>query len=255
MTIGNGTGGSGLFQIDVVGSGTATLTVRDPSGQLAPKTTAPIIVPPAQFLLTSFAPTNGGPATRSLGMHQVIAASLRLSTQGYVLPDGVQLHSTDPTIVQPSVISLPFGLTNQIAFIGGDRAGSAWIVASAPGIVSDSLLFDVGKPTVVVITQTSPTPGVSTGDMHLELRDQAGQPRATNEDVTFRIVSSNSGVVIADSLTVTVRKGQYQSNLSTVRYLGQGTAVLQAIDDRTTSFAYEAGASDLITVPAPPSSP
>ena len=106
-----------------------------------------------------------------------------------------------------------------------------------------------------MITQTSGTVGLGTGDMRLELRDQAGQPRATNEDITFRIVSSSSGVVTADSMTVTVRKGHYQSNLSTVRYVGPGSAVLQAIDDRTASFAYETGASDLITVSSPPSSP
>ena len=46
-------------------------------------------------------------------------------------------------------------------------------------------------------------------------------------------------------MTVTVRKGHYQSNLSTVRYVGAGSAVLQAIDDRTASFAYETGATDV----------
>jgi hypothetical protein len=68
-------------------------------------------------------------------------------------------------------------------------------------------------------------------------------------------VSSNSDVAIADALTVTVRKGRFQSDLSTVRFVGAGTAVLRAIDDRTAPFAYETGASDLIVVSAPPSSP
>ena len=256
MKIGNGTGGSGGFQINVLGAGTATLTLRDPSGQFAPRTSPPINIAPANLILTTFASTNGEPATRSLGMHQGVAAGLRLSTGGYVLPDGVQLHSTDPTIAQPSVSSfLPFGLTNQFVIVGGDRAGSAWIVASAPGIISDSLPVDVGKPTVVLITQTSATVGGFTGSLVLELRDQTGQPRATTEDVTFRIVSSNSGVVAPDSMTVTVRKGFFQSNLSNVRFVGAGSAVLQAIDDRTGSFAYETGASDLITVSAKPSTP
>jgi hypothetical protein len=256
MTIGDGTGGSGFFQINVVGTGTATLTLRDPLGLMAPKTSVPITIPPAKLVLTTYMPTNGTPATQSLGMHQGVAASVRLSTGGYVLPDGVQLRSSDPTIAQPSVTSvMPFGTTNQFAIVGGDRDGSAWIVASAPGIGSDSLPVDVGKPTVVVITQMSGTVGQANGGLVLELRDQAGQPRATNEDVTFRIVSSNSDVAIADALTVTVRKGRFQSDLSTVRFVGAGTAVLRAIDDRTAPFAYETGASDLIVVSAPPSSP
>jgi len=254
VTIGNGTGGYGV-QINVVGAGTATLTFRDPAGQFASKISAPINIAPANLILTPFAPTFGGPPVRSVGMHQVIAASLQLSTQGYVLPDGVQLRSSDPTIAQPSPTRVAFGVTNQIAIIGGERAGSAWIVASAPGIVSDSVPVDVGKPAVVVITQSSATVGQVVGDVRVELRDQTGQPRATNEDVTFRIVSSNSGVVAADSTLLTVRRGFFQSNLSSVRFLGAGTAVLRAIDDRIGSFAYDAGASDLITVSTPPSSP
>lgn len=254
MTIGNGTGG-GSLQINVVGAGTATLTLSDPSGRFAPKRSAPIEIAPAKLILTTSAPTFGGPPARSVGMHQALSAQLELSTRGYVLPDGVQLRSTDPTVAQPSVTRVPFGLTNSIVIIGGERAGSAWIVASAPGIVSDSVPVDVGKPAVVVITQTSATVGQFTGSVRIELRDQTGQPRATNEDVTFRIASSNSGVVAADSTTLTVRRGFFESNISDVRFVGAGTAVLRAIDDRTASFAYETGASELITVSAPPSSP
>ena len=250
MTIGNSTGG-GSAQIDVVGAGTATLTLRDPSGQFAPTTSPPITIDPATLMLSILAPTFGGPPPHSVGMHQVLGASLRLSTGGYELPDGVQLHSTDPAVAQPSAASLPFGLVNQFGIVGGERTGSAWIVASAPGIGSDSVRVDVGTPAVVVITQPTAAIGGSIGSVRLELRDQTGQPRATNEDVTFRIVSTNEGVVAADSTTLTIRRGFFQSNPSTVRFVGAGTAVLRAIDDRTAVFAYERGASDLITVSSP----
>lgn len=249
LTIENSTGGGGV-RVDIVGPGSATLTVRDVLGVFKPAVTPPIVVTPTKLLISSGYPSSS--STLSVGMHQLTGASVQLATGG-TIPDSIHLRTTDPTVARPTVNAVP-SLYNGTSFtiVGAERSGTAWIVASAPGLISDSLAVTVGKPAISVSVPL-PVGGVGqTGILYVQLVDQTGSIRPTNEALTFRIVSSDPTVVTADS-TITVSAGQYQSGWATIRYVGPGTAVLRVVDDRPVPYAYEKGASPLIQVPTPPS--
>ena len=249
LVIGNTTDG-GSLRIDVVGPGTATLTLSDPLGVFAPTMTAPIVVAPTKLLVTSGSPPSS--ASSSVGMHQLSGGSVQIANYGSIA-DSIRLRTTDPTIAQPNVSAVashPNGTSFRIT--GGERAGTAWIVASAPGLISDSLPVSVGKPAISVFVQSTTATAAQTGTLSLQLLDQTGAVRATSETVTFRIVSSDPRVVTADS-TITVPAGQIQSGPATVHFVGAGTAVLRVVDDRNVPYAYEPGASAIIQVSAPKS--
>jgi hypothetical protein len=245
MLFGGGTGGGGM-QIYVVGPGSATLTIRDPLGVYQSVTTTPIAVAPAQLKVISDYPSSV--PLHTVGFHQLLGASVFISTGGSV-PDSIHLRSTDPTIAQPmssAVTSSPSGTNFVIA--GGDRSGTAWIVASEPGLGSDSMAVSVAAPTVrVSISQSFGIAGQSGVLCYVILVDQAGNARSTTETLTFRIVSSDPSVMTADSV-LTVPAGQSQSNFGTVQFKAAGNVVLRAFDDRPVPYAYEPGASPIITV-------
>jgi hypothetical protein len=251
LVIGNSTGG-GSLGIDVIGPGTATLTLSDPFGLYAAARSAPIIVTPTKLLVRYSYPPTAAP--RGVGMHQLIDAAVQIAPGGSI-PDSIQLRSTDPTVVQPTVSAVPSD-PNGTDFLvrGGERAGTAWIVASAPGLISDSLPVYVGRPVVSVLSQ--PTLGTvgESGLLSVYVLDQTGMGHATSETVTFHIVSSNPSVITADS-TITVPSGEYQSGLVTVHFVGPGSAVLRIVDDRNVPYAYEPGATAIIQVSPPPPSP
>lgn len=243
LIIGNSTGG-GSLGIDVVGSGSATLTLSDPSGLFAPVHTPQIVVAPTKLLVRSGYPPSTAP--RSVGMHQLVDAAVQIAPGGSI-PDSIRLRSTDPTVAQPTVSAVasdPNGTDFSIR--GGDRPGTAWIVASAPGLISDSLPMAVGRPVISVQTQ------LALKILYVQLLDQTGNIRLTGDTVTFRIVSSDPNVVTADS-TITVPAGQYQSGYATIHLVGPGTAVLRVVDDRNVPYTYEPGASAVIQVNPPPS--
>jgi hypothetical protein len=237
-----GDNGDGGVTIIVAGPGTATLTIRDPSGVSAPATTMPIAVAPAQLLVTSDDPSIS--TARTVGMHQLLDATVQIRTGGTV-PDSIHLRSTDPTVARLNVSAVRLGSNFLIA--GGERAGTAWIVASGPGLLSDSMPVSVAAPTTYVsVIQGFGFTGQST-QFSITLVDQAGNARSATETVSFRIVSSDPSVITADSV-ITVQAGQYQSNLGALQFKGAGNAVLRAFDDRTVSYAYEPGASSIVTV-------
>jgi hypothetical protein len=187
-------------------------------------------------------------------MHQLIDAAVQIAPGGSI-PDSIQLRSTDPTVVQPTVSAVPSD-PNGTDFLvrGGERAGTAWIVASAPGLISDSLPVYVGRPVVSVLSQPTLGTAGESGLLSVYVLDQTGMGHPTSETVTFHIVSSNPSVITADS-TITVPSGEYQSGLVTVHFVGPGTAVLRIVDDRNVPYAYEPGATAIIQVSPPPPSP
>jgi len=246
--IGNSTGG-GSFRLDALGPGTATITLTDPSGVFAPATTAPIVVMPTKLLVTS-----GYPPTklRSVGMHQLVDGMVHIATGGSIA-DSIRLRSTDPTVARPTTNALP-GAGSSFSISGGERSGVAWIVASGPGLISDSLQVTTGRPTISVLNDLLFGTVGQSGVFVVQLRDPTGAILPSSETVTFRIESTDPNVITADS-TITVSAGQSQSAPTTVRFVGAGLAVLRVVDDRNVPYAYEPGASAIIQVTAPPSTP
>ena len=248
--IGTSTGGGGV-RIDVVGPGTATLTLRDPLGRYRPLTTSPITVAPTSLVITPGGLPTG---SRSLGMHQLLDATVDIRTGGALL-DSVQLWSSDPTVARPSPSAVALDYRGAaFSIVGGDRAGTAWITASAPGVASDSIQVSVAKPTMSVagpfgvgVVGRSSLPF---GGITLVLVDQNGNARATSETLTFRLESSDPQVLVTDSL-ITVQAGRSSSDVANITFLGVGTAIVRVTDPRPVPYAYDPGASPTIQVVAP----
>jgi len=249
--IGNSTGGGGV-RINVVGPGTATLTLSDPSGTYRPLTTTPITVAPTSLVMTSSAlPAS----STSLGMHQLLDAAVQLRTGGTLI-DSIQLRSSDPTVARPSVAALTIEFNGKpFSIVGGDRAGTAWIVASAPGVASDSIQVSVARPTMSV---AGPFGGVGVvgrsslpfGGITLVLVDQYGNARATSETLTFHLESSDPQVLVTDS-EITVQAGSSSSSTANIKYVGAGTAIVRVIDPRAVPYAYDPAVSPTIQVVSP----
>jgi hypothetical protein len=180
---------------------------------------------------------------------------VQLGTGGTLL-DSVQLRSSDPTVARTSVTALAMDYYGHgFSIIGGDRAGRAWIVASAPGVASDSIEVSVAKPTMsvagpfggqAVVGQSS----LPFGGITLVLVDQYGNVRATSEDLTFHLESSDPQVLVTDS-TITVQAGRSSSSVANIKYVGAGTAFVRVTDPRATPYAYDPGVSPTIQVVAP----
>ena len=251
FVIGSSTGGGGT-RINVVGPGSATLTLRDPSGSYRSVTTTPIAVAPTSLAITSSGLPTG---SRSLGMRQLLDAVVQIRTGGMLL-DSIQLRSSDPTIARPSVSALLLDFGGKgFSVVGGDRAGTAWIVASAPGVASDSIQVSVAKPTMSVAGPFGGTGVVGQsslpfGGITLVLVDQNGNARVTSETLTFHLESSNPQVLVPDS-EITVQAGAYSSNTANIKYVGAGTAIVRVIDPRAVPYAYDPGASPTIQVVVP----
>lgn len=252
FSIGNSTGGGGIH-VDVVGPGMATLTFRDPLGAYRSVTTSPITVAPTSLKIVLGFPGN---SSRTLGMRQLQYAGVQLLSGGTIV-DSIQLRSSDPTVARPSVSAVASVYNGQsFSIIGGDRAGTAWIIASAPGVASDSLQLSVGKPTMSVAIPSFGVAGQSSlpfGGVTLVLVDQTGNARVTSETLTFRLESTDPGVILTDS-TITVPAGSYSSNVANIKFVGAGTAVVRVIDPRPVPYAYDPGASGTIQVVVPTSS-
>ena len=147
---------------------------------------------------------------------------------------------------------------SRLHHVRGDRAGTAWIVASAPGVASDSIQVSVAKPTIsvagpfggrgVVGQSSQPFGGIT-----LVLVDQYGNARATSETLTFHLESSDPQVLVTDS-EITVQAGSFSSSTANIKYVGAGTAIVRVIDPRGVLYAYDPAVSPTIqvVVPTPP---
>lgn len=242
-------------QVDAVGLGTATLTVRDVDGVAPPATSSPITVV-ANPLLVGFGEGRRVPADLTVGMHQQLPDSERVFF--YLAQNDLEttlaIRSTDTSIVRPSAdtvtVSRSSGSIGFVNVMGGSRAGSAWIVASATGIATDSIRVTVGKPALQLVSAAVGPNEDPKRFFVVQAVDQQGRPRVTTEPVALKLWSSNSSVVLTATDTLTIPSGASSSNRLQILYGHEGEAAVRVIDPRSTPFAYEPTATRLIVIDA-----
>ncbi len=238
-----------------VAPGTARLVLSDPAGRGIPDTSIAITVVPAPVHLR-YVGAEGAVGTVTVGFEQTLLADEHVYVDGpsdfqYAAP--VTLHSTNDAVVRPSattVQGLDFGYDDgHFDLTGGTEAGTAWIVASGPGIIPDSLPVTVGRPQLELVREpTQDTTGIGVA---LRLTDQAGLVRRTVDSLTFDLLSTNWSVLRVDSATLGVPPMATMSpGYTTVDFAGAGTAAVQVRDARTVPYAYEPAATRLIQVDA-----
>jgi hypothetical protein len=259
--IGTSTSGGG-FRFDFVGPGTATLTLTDPTGRHRPFTTRPITVLPTPIAIGNF---RGSGERITLGAGQRVGQPWVHATIGSyqgTSPLQMVLSSSDSSVARPVPVQIEGqGATVHFDVIAG-RPGTAYIVASGPGLVPDTLRVDVGRPKLSVQAPARVYAG-GAALLRIDDLDQAGQEtHVLAEDVPLRVISSDPSVLAVDSATVTLRAGDANGVGSLpvyagVRGLSRGTAVVRVVDARTGENLYEPAAVMVDVAPPPllPQSP
>lgn len=252
LIIDDGTGGAG-FSIEAFAPGSASIVASDPEGAYATLTSPPIAVAiaPMRLVFDTLQPT---PPTVTLGMHQRLPADSR----PFVYPSGVQtkrtvtLTSRNPALVRPEPEAVVVGGGDlHFDLVASDHTGASWIIASAPGMTTDSLRVEVGHPVARLAPPKPYYEGSATAKdlLRVELFDHAGRPRVATEDVSFGIASSNASVVTAEDGVLTVPAGAAFSPTTKLHFHAPGgSASLRGIDARAVPWSYGPVSSQLMEV-------
>jgi hypothetical protein len=230
---------STTVQVHALGAGTTILEVSPLQGDVLPFTSAPVQVTASRFRLSYQGAPNA--SSVSLGMHQELPADSLLVVAPF--PPGLHVTSSDTGIVMPVEQNPATALFN---LVGGDRAGTAWLVASAPGWVSDSIQVVVGQG-VAQLVRLVPSLEGAPGALEAHVVDQNGSRRVTAEDVTFGLWSSNASIVTTDSTSLTVPAFASTSATTQLIPRGAGTAAVRGIDRRSSVPNYGTIASEFMT--------
>ncbi len=142
----------------LVGAGTATINFRDLSGHSAPLAST-ISVNPGALVIgvdnTAERPVPIG-FWQELGPPGHFFAGLPVNQAGAA----IHLRSTNPAVAMPSVTdTVPPAYASLVPFdvAAGTVPGTAWIVVSGRGMLSDSIAVTVGQPTFGVFAANTGT--------------------------------------------------------------------------------------------------
>lgn len=150
--------------------------------------------------------------------------------------------SRDPTIASASLLP-----PAQFQVTGGTRAGTTWIVTGGPGLLSDSIQVDVGKPTISLTGYDRNMPGSGAATVTVTLRDHLGEERVSTDAVTLNVTTSDASVVAPDSAVVKIAAGSSTASFL-IRSARAGVAIIHVRDARDTAVAYEPAATVPIKV-------
>lgn len=197
---------SGEVTVTGLRRGTATLTFTSPRPWAGSFTTPPIEVLPNKLrmvLLDRFA------SRIALGQRQVTNATpVSFTFDAAPTQSEIQLRVTDTTVVTvspPTFRTGPFVPPANLRFIAGLRTGTAWVVASAPGLEPDSVQVLVGTPRLALSPVRIATDSLTRWSLRAERRDPDGTPRVRSLDsLTVVFESSDTTVATVSPRTLSI---------------------------------------------------
>jgi hypothetical protein len=257
VTVGTSSGGSGDVWVRLLDVGTGTLTFSDPAGRLAPVT-----IPPVRVVATPLVVGAGTSphAVVRVGMGQRLGDGhylFGIPQNGSSFDTDLRARASDARLLPRVAVLAP--VPNEsgrrtVDVTAGDTTGAAWVILSAPGLLTDSVRVEVGRPRLgVLVDEPSSfdprTPGDTVG-VSVRVYDQGGGVRMTDRAVDLVLESSDPAVVRVVSPSLTAVAGS--SGVRTrVVIVGPGAAVLRAREPGTSYARYEDGTSGPISVPPP----
>lgn len=219
---------STIVPIDFLTTGTASLRIEDPAGVYPPIDLPPITVRQGHF---EFHEETTAARAVELGTRTASTMIVR-SDGGFTGPIRTRFRSTAPAVVRAEPDSAN-GLEARPMLIGGDAAGTAWVVAEAPGFATDSFPVNVTPTRVMLVGRFDTpalTPEVPLG--RLRLFNERDLARNSSEPVTFRLRSlDTTRVQLIDSLIV-IPANENISETIRIRTGLAGRAAIEVVDVR-----------------------
>ena len=216
-------------------TGTATITVSDPTGRIASRSTVLTVRPDTTlyFLDMTF-------GTRpAIGMRQRFSDDA-FAVSGVRIGQVVYLRSTDPTVLRvPDSVVIQSHAPEWIPVEGGGAPGTASVVLSSRGYRTRvSNPFEVGRPTLDLFVPDSMYVGGSGYTMELQARDQHGVMRRTAEQVSSLLRALDGGLVPAQP-EAHIGAGTISSGAIALSATAPGLLRLEALDSRSVAHRYD----------------
>lgn len=181
------------------GPGSATLTLSDPTGNARSFVTPPVEV---KRIPLSLNPKNGsGGPNLVLGVRQRVTLNVD-SPLAFLGGFGGRLRSTDVSVARLVKDSFPT-LSSEVDVVAGATPGSAWIVAEGVGFKTDSIRVIVTGGRIGTGVGGSIWSGTTLGTLTVQVRDEAGNLRVTEDSLFLRVSSTNRNrLLLVDSIAV-----------------------------------------------------
>ncbi|MGQ0712830.1 MAG: hypothetical protein ACT4PJ_03750 [Gemmatimonadaceae bacterium] len=192
------------FTMTVHDTGTAVLTLTDTAGLMTPHNV--IVTVGLDTTLTARASREEPPYT--IGTRQRLPEDfLFISRGGSHAPDAtdVTLRPSDPAVLRVSeTVTLPPGGQHRLAqVVGGDREGTATVIASAHLYRNAmSPLIRVGRPRIRLLAPATMVRGATGYFVHAAPLDPLGRQRFVDDTVRFILESPDGAITIPRELTI-----------------------------------------------------
>jgi hypothetical protein len=146
----------------------------------------------------------------------------------------------------PASVTIPTGQNYAYFTVTAqDTLGTIQVQASAPGYTTGTMNVQVTQPRFVISASSAAFTTSGPQYVFVYATNAAGSSNYVAEDVTVTLASSAPGVASFDSVTVTIRAGEYYNDKARWLPGAVGTAQLSASDSRAAFYKYTTGTANV----------